>query len=364
MIQKSFELTNKEIEEILTAGSLAPSGGNVQPWRIIVKNNKTMELMLDKKRADTFLDVGHLASYMALGSFMENLTIASESMGLEYVVREFTPTRLSKPFVQIIFTGRKENNPPHPLYEQIGKRATNRKLYDGKLISENVVDNLKALTRNKNKNFTLLAVHSEKDKKTVADILGKADGIRTFHKVLFKQMLSEIRWNEREVNESRDGIDMVTLELPAMVGKMMKLMHEHPIIVSTFPREVFENQAKPLLMHSSHLCCLAMNEKPTPTSLFTTGRVLQSLWLTATKHNLAFHPWTVLPFFLMRIDFFEGKGFSKQEIVELRKLDEKVKKVFALSKQQIPVFIFRLSYAKPPTSRSLRLTWKDFTDIR
>ena len=40
-------VSNKLIKELLNYASRAPSGGNLQPWRIVVLNKKSMKLFLD-----------------------------------------------------------------------------------------------------------------------------------------------------------------------------------------------------------------------------------------------------------------------------------------------------------------------------
>lgn len=40
-------VSNKLIKELLSYASRAPSGGNLQPWRIVVLNKKSMKLFLD-----------------------------------------------------------------------------------------------------------------------------------------------------------------------------------------------------------------------------------------------------------------------------------------------------------------------------
>src|SRR6185312_9252952 len=84
-MSESIILTQKEIEVLCTAGSLAPSGGNAQPWKVNVKKNK-IEIQLDPKRSDSFIDVGRYASVFSLGCFTENFCLAADSLGLEYAM--------------------------------------------------------------------------------------------------------------------------------------------------------------------------------------------------------------------------------------------------------------------------------------
>jgi len=357
-----FKLTDNEIKTLCTAGGYAPSGGNVQPWKVEITDRCVMGLVLDNLRSSSFLDFENYASMLALGAFAENVLIAADTFGLTYNGPEYKEIIRAKPHIEIRFNRKVEVKDKHPLYSAIKNRVTNRKMYDGTKIDEENINKLKNLTE-EGGSYSLKTVHKESEKKKVADILGKADGIRTYHKELFKQMLSEIRWNAKEVKKTKDGIDIETLEFPALVIKMLGLMKKHPAIINTFPRKVFEDQAKPVLIASSHLCIFSTNSKPNREVMFEFGRVLERVWLTATDMGLAFHPWTVLPFFLIRVNYFKGEGFNPEEIKILKILNVELRKVFGLANDQTPLFFFRLSRAKAPASRSLRLGWKEFTKV-
>ncbi len=363
LTREEFKLTDKEIEKLCTAGAQAPSGGNIQPWQVVIYQKRILELRLDPERSNTFLDVGQLASFLALGAFYENVCIAADSLGLKYQSNKLPYKKLTDPVVRWEFFERITNPKKHLLYEPIYTRCSNRKIHEDEIIRDEIINDLKRHIHKINPNLSLHTVSEDTKKKLVTDILGKADGIRTLHNKLFVQMMHEIRWNRKEVEITRDGIDIDTMELPALVVKMLKLMSNHPRIRLTFPRLAFENQAKPLLMASSHLCCLTTNDKITTNSIFEAGRVMQQMWLRATFKNLAVHPWTVLPFFILRVQHFHGEGFNKQDQEQIKNLDKQLHQVYKLSINETPFFIFRLSKTDPPTLRALRLKWNHFTKL-
>lgn len=60
---KDKEVSRKDLEKILEAGILAPSEGNLQPWRFIVVQNKEMRAKLQEAKLyghNDFLKIGAL----------------------------------------------------------------------------------------------------------------------------------------------------------------------------------------------------------------------------------------------------------------------------------------------------------------
>lgn len=360
-MKNNFRLTQDEIRQLCEAGSMAPSGGNAQPWLVKVKGD-TLNLTINPGRSVSFLDVEGYASFFALGCFAENLFLAAEHLGLSYKAQFINSKNLKNFHFQIIFIERK--NGKNELFRYIKDRSTNRKISDGSFIESALIDQIINIPSAASLKMQLSAVFLANDKTRIAKALGKADGVRMMNNELFKEMMNEIRWSEEEVSETRDGLDLKTLEVPANLGKMLKLVKKFPMLRNTVPLSSFENMAKPLLLGCSHLCCLSTPEKLTPEVMFEAGRILEKIWLTATKLNISFQPWTVLPFFIMRMNFLKGKGFSSSEIETLKKAVEDFKEAFGLATQDMPLFIFRLSRSKPPSARSLRIPWTQFTEIK
>ena len=121
------------------------------------------------------------------------------------------------------------------------------------------------------------------------------------------------------------------------------------------PHIVLEALPTSALLRYSHFCCLSLNQPLTPETLFTAGRILQQIWLRATCLKLALQPWTALPFFLIRALYFPGTGFNPRTELEIKALGEDLRHLFGLPPQSFPLFLFRVSKAKPPSGRSLRL---------
>lgn len=358
-----MKLTQEQIKKLCESGGMAPSGGNIQPWKVEAYDN-VLELKLDPVRSSSFLDVGQLASVFSLGSFFENLSITASSLGLSFDTKFQEFKTIDDAVVRIIFKDIDEKVKDHPLESSISKRTTNRQMFDGTIIDKVTISALEKEVSDFNSEYKLTCLSNYDKKEQVIKILGKADGVRTLNDTLHKQMFDELRWTDSESNSMKDGIDIATMELPANAPVLLKQMKDHPFVRHLMPRKIFEDMAKPLLRGSSHLCVLSMSTKPDVKSMFLAGQILERIWLTATKLDLALHPWTVFTFFLLRVEHFSGEGFNKKEKEEIIHLGKELREHLGLSAQETPLFIFRLSKARPPSARSLRLPWQDYTKVK
>lgn len=354
-------LNDYEIKTLCESGGLAPSGGNIQPWKVIVRKN-SIELKLDPVRATSFIDVGRYASIFSLGSFLENVCITAETLGLKYTVEYSEPDTSNMPCVKIYFLDKEKNPVEHPLYEQIARRVTNRQLSHGDVIGAPVIDDLFEDV-NKGSIVKFSAIYKKDEKETVAKILGKTDVIRLYHENLSKQMFDEIRWTQEETDKTRDGIDTDTLELPKLAVKFLYTLKKFPMIKKILPKSFFERMTHMAIMKSSQICLLSLKTELTIPCLLEAGKVLERVWLKATKLDLALQPWTVLPFMFIRARYFPGTGFNKREEEKILALGKELTVLFNLFDSDIPLFIFRISKAPSPSKRSLRLDWKTYTTI-
>lgn len=358
-------LTRKEIEKLCQAGEAAPSGGNAQPWKVTIEDG-TFTIGLDEKRAESFIDVGQYASFFGVGCFLENVLIQAESLGLKYSIQIHDFKNIKEPLVTLTFTSRETITDLHPLQPFIERRVTNRHIYNGEIIEQTRINRLMNIINGSEfkDNYGIAMENSFQDKKKIVAALGEADAIRILNDSAYKEMMSEFRWSEEEVVKTQNGLDMKTLELPKNAEKLYRLLKEYPFLKQILPRKALTDMAKPLLIGSSHLCCLYTTQKISPKVMLTAGRVFERLWLTATKEKIALQPWSILPFFLLRKNVFAGKGFSKDEVATLDKIEKKLLQAFSYKHTHTPLFIFRLSITdKAPSAHSRRLPWQSFTKI-
>lgn len=337
-------LTAEETEALCTAGAMAPSGGNTQPWRVQVGGER---LRVHAESDGSFLDVGGYAARFAVGCFAENVGITALSLGLEYELSILDDA------VEFAFTGR-AGQVPDELAGSIAERVTNRLPSDGATLSyavlASIVDGL-----------PVVAVPDAKE--TIAKALGAADVLRMRHPVMFADMVREICWSDRETVQRREGLDIRTLELPGSTAKLLSLLRRFPALRKLLPAGPLADTARKVVANSSHMCCLTVATPLTGEAMVLAGMALQRLWLTATRHGVWLHPWTVGTLLLARLEVFGGNGLSTKERNEVARIGRDLRAGFGLGPQEHPVFVFRLFTGPPPAARSLRLPWQSFTTV-
>jgi hypothetical protein len=347
-------LTEKEIATLGSAGAMAPSGGNEQPWRVCVIGNRMLIRSDDQRSDNSFLDVDGYAADFAVGCFAENVAITAQALGLEYTEKSSDGT------VEFGFTGRR-NAAGHRLAESIAQRVTNRRSGDGTVLTEAELDPLVTAVE---PGYTVTAVSTPDAKSLIGRALGIADVVRLRNPTMFADMVREMCWTDRETEQRRDGLDLRTLELPGSTVKLLSLLRKVRWLRHLLPASKLAETARSLVADSSHICCLSTRKPLTPGTMVDAGRSLQRLWLEATRAGISVHPWTVGPLLLARLETFQGKDLTGREQQDVGTVGTMLRQGFDLHPQDHPVFVFRLFTSPPAKARSLRLPWQSFTTIQ
>lgn len=353
-------LSKELIDFFCTAGSFAPSGGNIQPWKVDAYSDY-IDISLDPQKSNSILDYQTYASVFSIGSFVENMCIAIEQKKIDNNIEIIE----NKPFrVRIILNREQKVKIQKPnLYKYIFKRMTSRTMSNGEEISHADITQLTDVFKNKSSVAKVYLVSKEEQKKVIANLLGKTDVIRTLHKELFIQMISELRFDKESIEKTRDGIDINTLELPGNAAQMLKLMARQPNIRYIIPKKAFEDMAKPLIRSVSHIGCLSLRAPLTFASIFESGRLMQHFWLVATSMDIHIHPWTVQTFFSLRANDVNDEVFNNEEKKEILIIQKKLIEVFDIEPSFIPFFIYRMYKGEKSLNKSLRIPWESFTTI-
>lgn len=357
-----MELSNREVEILCEAGGLAPSGGNAQPWLVEIRQN-ILSIKLNSSLLSTAPHTYLLGGIFSLGMLAENICVASETLGLAYTLNFLNPTEPNQPFAAFQYTHRDENAPKtelSSLFHFLDSRLTNRKRHNGSNISVEAID---ALQESIDQSYTDCSLNVSSDKnhrEKVVDILAEAEAARLRNDSLFYAMLEEIRWNAIEAEQSKDGIDIQTLELSKQDLLSLRLLSKYHFLRKILPVPALKTMTKKYMLSASHIGCIAIHREVNHKNLFMAGRASQRLWLSATKLDLALHPWTSLPF--MAFEVMEGgNSFNKKEKAHIIHLYKNLCSEFSLENDFFPVFVFRLFKASTPTVRAIRQPWKNYT---
>ena len=340
------------VRELVEAAILAPSAGNLQPWKVLEFQGQLF-IFHDAYYGDSGLDQGRLIPAVDMGAFLENMVLKAGALGIGLTIEHY-PLFEEHRLVAIV---RKavSNEFADTLASEIPKRCTNRKKGDGRPFEVSAVQHLKRVT-SRIEGFDAHIISDRGSLSNLANIIGEAERLRLLHPTghleLFKK---EMRWNAEDAERDRDGLDLPSMELKLTeeIGfRMAKDRAAMELLADWDAGRGFMRMTRENIASSS---AIALVSAPSGSALdlLKGGRATQRFWLGATELGLAVHPCSA-PILLahpVRNDL--AHSFSEKSASRLVDLFNDLTSIFDRGERE-PIFMFRLSYASPPTARSLR----------
>lgn len=357
-----MKLSDDEIRALAEAGGAAPTGGNMQAWRLSARAD-TLAIYLDPDRSSAFIDVDRAGSLLGLGSFTENVRIEALSRGLVPAIDVHGLSSLDAPVVTMrLSRGEPVGDVPSGA---IRTRATNRRPWNGETIDGEAIARLAAATTDDTteEGSSRLVTAAGEDKPRVAEALAEADVVRTFNRAYHEGMLDELRWTPEEVESTRDGLDVETLELADGDKKGLSLMRKRWFVSIFVTKNRVRAMGRAGLLASSHLCAVTMPKEATSAQIVEAGRAVQRMWLRATEEGLAIQPWCTIPFFALRAERHPDT-LPPKDVERIGAIDAELRDAWGLRDDERLAFTFRLSIPDgPPSALALRRAWSEYTTI-
>jgi len=355
-------LNKLELESLIKAASLAPSGGNCQPWKWLYSDKKLL-LFHEKTHSASFLDYKNLASYIAFGAASENLILKAHQLNLE-VISHFSPIEkndrliASFSFYELNKDLIKTNSESHDfdyLVDVIDIRFTNRNVQEKQFISESLLNCFKDVASSI-QGAQLLLFNGEQDINILSDIVGEIERFRLLHDESYRDIMNEIRWTEEDAINKNDGIDLRTVDFTAE-EKAGLTMLKNPLVVNHLNKltgdigAAFKKQSKRVISSASALGLIVMPSNQ-PHDFYNGGRVLQRVWLEANKIGISLQPVSPLVFYFARLLDNNTEGLCDTQVEELMRI--KIKFDTLKNTDLKEIFLFRLCVADVPKIKSLR----------
>jgi molybdopterin/thiamine biosynthesis adenylyltransferase len=348
-------LERQRIVELIEAAILAPSGGNCQPWQWAYRDG-TVFLFHDRGRSASLLDYEQTGSFVALGAACENLALQAGSVGLEACIRGFPLEQDTRLAAAIDFLpGQAGSYRQEELAQAIPSRHTNRKTGARKPLPHGVLSRLGAAAQSI-PGATFFSLEAEGELGEMAELAGAAERLLLLHRQSHDDMMHEIRWSKSETEQSRDGIDLETLELSPTDRAALLVCRDWSALDLVWQWKggrALEKMARRSIAAASGVALIAMPGHR-PLDYFRGGRSMQRAWLTATRLHIAFQPVTSLVYLFARLVRGNGVDLPDETVDELRALRGRYCQLFAVDDQVREVLLFRLSPAEAPSARSLR----------
>jgi molybdopterin/thiamine biosynthesis adenylyltransferase/nitroreductase len=337
--------------DLIDLATLAPSGGNQQPWRFTVCSPERIRLHLDGSRLGTLLDYRNWASLLACGAAVENLRIAAAEQRLHLDVEWLggTGDRLA---VCDLNLGPSGESREHWTTDLVRRRMTNRRLAERVPLPAGARERLEQVASRAGAELTLLETADALD--AAGRLVGGIDRFRFLCERGHRELMAELRWSPEQCQTTGDGIDVETLELTDLDRLAVSLL-KNPATLDVLREVGGAKLAEPgrrAVAASSAIGLLTM-EGGGDQVFFNGGMAVQRVWLAATELGLAFQPLSAAPYLCARLEH-GGEGLSRDESDRLQPMRDAFFHLFPVARGRGALLLFRLGVAGPARARSLR----------
>lgn len=350
--ESNLEIDPSIVERIVETACHAPSGGNLQPWKWSNKG-EVFQLKFDRNLTSSFLDHQEIASMIALGASLENATLEATNQGFESNI-SFFPNADEKDIVAHLSL--KENGASTELDKWLAKnvlhRETNRNLEKSSPLKQRDIARLKEVSLKNDSNLVIVEPGVEFDK--LAELIAFTERFRIMHPTGHRNFIEEMRWTRDEVETTRDGIDIATVDLT--IGELtgFKLAKNREVIdklVEWKGGSAFEKLSK---KSTSSAAALGIITRPNRSRLdyLRAGMDMERVWIAANALDMGFQPQSPLSLLLPRLE--EGKDLSPEQFEQFTMVGKQLSEIMSGLTSQEPIFIFRLFYKQKDVVKSLR----------
>jgi hypothetical protein len=345
-------ISKEEIYQIIKAGVQAPSGSNSQPWKFIVKENIIQVIALPEKD-HPILNYKNRGTWIAHGALLENMEIAAKNLGIKLNYKIFPYKDDSKIIFEIVLE-KSEIKDEDNLYEAIYQRSSNRK----KFSNQNLKINEKEFLFKELSNYSNLILKTTENKNEILEIaknLAWDVYLNLNNEELYKLFIKEIIWDEKEekIREGR-GLYIKTMELKPQAEKFMKLLKNKFFINLVRKLGLLKVIYKDTInTYSSCGLYGAILTKDNDIDFIYVGKLLENIWLRATKLNLSFHLISGIPFLWQGLNLGNLNIFNEKEKEIINNAYKNLEEIFQ-SKNLIIALTFRIGYSEPPSAKSFK----------
>ncbi len=344
-------------KDLASAGALAPSAGNDQPWKLLLHGGRLF-LYHEAERSYSVLDPERMIPHIALGMFIENVLQRAGASGAQlevHLAADVGPGPIAW-FERVEGTPRPESC---QWSDQLATRHTNRNPALGTELPSGTIAALqKALATTKD---TRLLVVQDRDVLTrLGSISGAVEQIRFFdrqgHAEFFER---EVRWTASEASRTRDGLDVRTLGLP-LVGQWALRLAAKPWVMDLMRwsgSRALERPTADAVRTAAAVVLVTVPKLALPGRLMA-GRAAQRVWLQATAMGVSVHPVSAAIFLGHLAELPPPSVLGDAETRKCRELLQELRSLFNAQEQQ-PAFMMKLTLAGATEVRSLRLPIED-----
>lgn len=342
-IKQLWTLTGNELmtlpswKELVEIARWCPTVHNLQPHQVKIISETEAELFYNPNRLLPIGDPNSIFATVAMGIFVEHLSIAASSYGFKVHITKIYDPITTKSEETTLFA--KLELLPSIEKETLGielikKRRTSRIAYNGKALKQKTTEILKAQAEKFNQEF----YHSSDQK--IIDLIVELNQKTLFEDLESKPIREELdnlfRYNKKDAVLKKDGL---WAKCMGFSGKILKsVFQNHEKWTKGLRKKILKRKYKSSFNGTCSICWIGGKFENTKDWL-DSGKYFARNWLLLTKEGAYLQPTGSL---ITNIGAFE-----------------KMKTVLTLPKSEKVIWMaYRAGYSKEPT-RSYRLDTDD-----
>lgn len=268
-------IPEESLLKIVKYAAKAPSGHNAQPWRFKIRND-SIYLLPDFTRALPVADRDDHVLYMSLGCALENLVLAANEFSYETKI-EITGSE-KKPQIIVMLSDEPEVGKSE-LFGKILKRQARRNKYTNAQVPDNLLSELFNDPQDEGVHTKLFL--SVDEIRGLVPYITEGTRKQFRNKAFIDELVSWVRFSEKEAMQKGDGILAASLGLPNTGRFIGNIIMKHFISADHVARRMEQ------LTEASSGLALFMAEQNDPYHWIKLGQAFQRFGLKAAKYEIS-----------------------------------------------------------------------------
>lgn len=260
--------------QIASYASKAPSGHNTQPWKFHITDD-TITVVPNLEVALPVVDGNNRELFISLGCAVENLCIAASYFGYTTHIIECSIEAIILELTKNDFTIEDS------LFHQIEKRQTNRNIYNGNKISDEILQQLQSIPKENGVQFYFTEIGTP-FADTITEYIMKGNEIQMADIAFKNELLSWMRFNKKQVEATHNGLSYLVFGNPPLPKILARP------IVSLFLKPNVQNKSDRKKIDSSSHFVVYTTQQDTFKEWINLGRTLQRFLLKATEIGISY----------------------------------------------------------------------------
>lgn len=344
-------------QRILELAMTAPNVDNAQPFYFRWDENRLL-VFRDEGRDRQRGNVGNYVSMVGLGCLVECVDIAASGEGLSADVDfQYDAQNLNAPWLAITFLPDPAN--PDDLLTGLKRRCSDRRQYQGGELSDQVFGQVRADVAH----FQGCRLYfQDPSDPMLLDYLLQCEEFLWADKHILPEMLSWVRWTQKEVRRTRDGVPWQSLGVNFLTSRLIRFVAK-----SEWFRQLARRSGGPLraqqktleaqIRSAAALGCITVQDSQ-PKTMYRLGRLFLRAWVRLNMSgygvqvmaNPAIHVFQHVASIIPEDYPVE----SKQVFAEGERI---LTEAFGVPEGEIPAWMFRTGKSSPLPAemRTLRL---------